>query len=79
MDYLKKKIGNFIKKHRLKSSISIEAATNVLNIDLIAIEQGKKGLPENKIIEIQKLYKIPSEEIIKFKIYLANKVIQKHI
>lgn len=77
MDYLKKQIGEFIKKYRLKSSISIKEATEILNIDIQAIESGKKGLPQYKIIEIQKLYKIPPEEIIKFKIDLAQKAIQR--
>ncbi len=77
MDHLRKQIGNFIKKHRLKSSLSIEEATNLLDIDIKAIESGKKGLPQNKIIEIQNLYKIPPEEIINFKIDLAHKAIQR--
>lgn len=79
MDYLKRQIGKFIKKHRLKSSISIEEATKALNIDIKSIEDGKKSLPQYKIFEIQKLYKIPTEEIIIFKIHLASKAIQRRI
>lgn len=77
MKAIRKQIGEFLKRHRVNALMSIEECSTLLEVDLKEIEMGKKKLPEEKFSEIQKLYKIPHEEVINFRSGIILEIIRK--